>query len=487
MDYLYYIEKHKSLLFREHIVDGCNDSSSAYSFDVKRKSDPLLIVFLNSFDEQDFDRRRIPKLFLRLLLCFKESRAVINEWEKGSLTSEFVSWWITSDAWKEDCFELVKDADETTLFFLKCAFDAILSPVLYSLNGTNQARDVIENIMVTDWQAQKVYWSDNHIFPQSIYLNMLHIRMVEYSALWYFIKHQATVNTNNGYGLFPEKKVRYFCRNYLGVHYDLIKTDVFMDAVKYSEGYRGPHYDPTARYPATMSSERKWKQYYVENSLVILKNIRDPQGFCFGFDQEYLDYIRIGDYYQARNLLEIICVSLLHFSIYEVPIRRCTLCGHFYIPIKNPNAELNFCHRVFKKNTKKTCSSFHSHNQKSSVATNTDIPISRFERAVKSFRSSLSQSTLNDYLYGHEWLNFMRDVLVLMNKTVKKDSSQIANCEIVLRQMKALHKELRAVKKCPNFDLGSVDIKNDTLSSIESKLRMAEHLLSPPVAEKLNT
>lgn len=68
-----------------------------------------------------------------------------------------------------------------------------------------------------------------------------------------------------------------------------------------------------------MNSEQKWKRYYAENSLAVLKNIQDPQGFCIGFDKEYLDYVELGDHYQARNLLEVVCLSLLQFT-YRVKI-----------------------------------------------------------------------------------------------------------------------------------------------------------------------
>ena len=476
MDCLYYIEKEKSALFHECIIDGYNKSLILYSFDVNRKTDPLLITFLNHFSEQDFDRRRIPEVFLKMLLHFKESNMVIKEWESGSLNAEFVSWWITSDAWKEN-WPGAKVHNDVTLFFLKSILETVLSPILRSSRETTAAQNIIETVMMTDWRVQKVYWSNSQIYPQNAYLNLMHVKMVEYSALWHFINHQATFNCDHNYGLFPEKKVRYFSRSYLGIHFDLNKVDPFMEAVKYSDNYRGPFYDPSAHYPEMMNSETKWKRYYSENSLTVLKNIRDPQGFCVGFDKEYYDYERLGDYYTASNLLELICLTLLQFSIYGIPIRRCTLCGRFYIPIKNPTSDHNFCHRRLNDSTEKTCSMFHSHNQKSFVRSNDSNSAHRYERTVKSFRSTLSQSPLYEIEDGKKWIYLMREALVVIQTTVKNDQSQLENCETIIKNLKEMHMRLRRIDSCPKLEGCTIDARDDTIQNVILVLNRAERLI----------
>lgn len=474
MDYLYCARPCDNALFQEEIIDGYNHALKMYSFDVKKKTDSLLIQFLNNFQEKDFYHNGLPDLFIKVLLFFSENKEIRHYWELNRLSVEFIFQWITSGAWMDNC-SLINELDYASPFFIRCILEDVLKPLFYahSVNDVSNKQEILKIIMATDWKSQKVRCTYGKISPQNTYLRSLHLQLMLYSTLWHFINHQATFNVDSGYGIFPKKKVRYFCRNYLGIDLDYMQTDTFMEAIKVSENCRFLHYDPTTRLPVFMSQSERERRYYMGDSLEILKEINNPQKFCSAFDSEYQHYLKTEEHYRCKSIVDIVSFSLLHFAIYKVPVRRCTLCGRFYIPVKNSTTASNFCHRPSNENKQKSCSSYHSHNQKSFGLHTEEDPYIKLEKSIKSFRSTLSQSLIINKDNGHLWIDFLKKTLVVVNKAIKRDSSQIEMGSLVLQQAKEIYKTLKSAKELSKPQAEEINIRNDTLISLSAKLKAA--------------
>lgn len=475
MEYLYYVDNQNPVFFCENVVNGRNNAEILYNTAVSRKSDPLLIYFLNDFTESDFDRTGIPKTFTYFLTFIQNDEFLKAAWNRDHLTADEISWWLIRGEWHTRLSDNYQS--DLGVFYSFGILETLLSPILQQRSPDAVQSKLISAIMNTDWTTIRISWKSGRIFPDNDYLRYLHIPLVQFSAFWHFINHQAVSKVDDSIGLFPEKKVRYFTRSYLGIHFDSMRTDPFMEGVKGSAGYNGPLFDPTAHYPDTMNTEYKWKRFYAQNSFQVLKNVQDPFGFCRGIDSEYAQFAEYGDVFQAQRLLEILCLSLLHFSIYQVPIRRCSLCGQFYIPIKNPLSELNYCYRTNLRRNGKSCSYFHSHNQRGPAVSASSPDSIKLEKSIGSFRSTLSQSSLSEQENGSKWLSQFRDCLSAIKQIAKSEPLQAHECFAVLDQARELYRQLKETEQCPIPLDKELNVRNSNLYSVKNFLSEMSNLL----------
>lgn len=469
MESLYFLEDRNNAFFHESIVDGKNNARNLYEADVSRKSDPLLLRFLNEFSESDFTRKGLPRVFITFLIWFQQNEFIDEHWRKGQLNANAISWWLQEQQWITSL--PVEYRDPVGSFFAFGILETLLMPIVRQ--GDREAErtaSIINSLLSTNWRDIRVFWGNGRIFPYNDFLSHLHIALVEYSAFWHFVNHQVTVNIDGSFGLFPEKKVRYFCRSYLGIHFDTMRTDPFMEGAKIASSSSAPRFHSVDWFPEDMNAEYKLKRFYAQHSVHVLKNITNPVDFCVGIDKEYSQFAGHADVYQSRRLLEHVSLSLLHFSTNQVPIRKCSLCGRFYIPIKNPTSEMNYCHRVYYQGNGKTCSYYHSHNQRGISIDDISTEHLRVDKAINSFRSTLSQSILIDRDNGSRWLSIFRDCLTIIKNTAKANQIQIDECLSVLSEMKAVYGNLKKKAICPPPPKFELSTRNSNLYSVTEML-----------------
>ena len=173
-------------------------------------------------------------------------------------------------------------------------------------------------------------------------------------------------------------------------------------------------------------------------------------------------------------MLDTLCLSALHFAIYGVPVRRCSLCCRFYIPVKNQTADMNYCHRMIHPDRKQSCSAYHSHNQKISFSNGQETPGERFEKGVRSVRSALSQSKVNDLTNGPGWISFLKDALTVVNRVAKKDAGKLPECQALGEEIKEIHRLLKQQGSCPAMTLAAFHTRRDDLKVVADRLQEAK-------------
>ena len=469
MESLFFVENRDNAFFHERVVDGRNNAHNLYEADVCRKSDPLLVRFLNEFSESDFTRTGLPKVFTTFLIWLQQNDFINEHWRKGQLNAHTIAWWLHEQQWLTSL--PVEYRDTVGSFFAWGIIETLLMPIVRQGDSESaRTANIINSLLSTNWRDIRAFWGNGRIFPHNDFLSHLHIALVEYSAFWHFVNHQVTANIDGSFGLFPEKKVRYFCRSYLGIHFDTMRTDPFMEGVNNASSTSASLFHSADWFPEDMNAEYKLKRFYAQHSFHVLKGVTDPVDFCLRTDREYSQFAGHADIYQSRRLLEHVSLSLLHFSTNQVPIRKCSLCGRFYIPIKNPTSEMNYCHRVYYQGNGKTCSYYHSHNQRGISINDVSTEHLRVDKAINSFRSTLSQSTLIDKDNGSIYLSILRDCLTIIKKTAKVDPSQVDECFSVLSEMKEVYSKLKKKTACPNLSKSELSTRNSDLHSVTEML-----------------
>lgn len=458
MDCLFDTVQNDNCFFQERIVSRENPQTIYYRADVTRKSDPLLILFMNSLSSLECDGCHIPPVFSRMLHLFQNDRRIQAVWHEGNLNTTSISHWFSSGVWIDNLAE-----DETvSLFFLASILEAALKPI-FEIEKKNaiQSQQIIRNIMLTSWRQSQIDIADPSANPLQPYFQYLRTTLLEYSALWHFINHQATTRIDDSYGLFPEKKVRLFCKSCLGFSLDSIENNSFgiLLSMECQDIYgRGSKGNQTQRlFPGHTS---------------------DPKAFFSQFDGAYSRYLESGDCFHAGSLTEIICLSLLHFSIRNVPIRRCSLCQRFYIPAKNQSGEMNYCHRDYTTGARQSCSSYHSHNQRFTLPSSTSTQTQALDKRINTLRSTFAQSAVSDWPNGRSWMDFLRDAVTIVSRAAKKDARSFIRCSSILDHVRLLHQTLKRSGRCPEETVDPLNTKTDTLLIVEEKLQSAERIVA---------
>lgn len=92
---------------------------------------------------------------------------------------------------------------------------------------------------------------------------------------------------------------------------------------------------------------------------------------------------------------------------------------------------------------------------------------------MKSQRSILSQSSVNDLAYGPEWIGFFKDSITALNRQVKRDPTQVEECMTLLEWVKHLHKSLKRRGCCPELQIAAFHPRKIDMEALRSKLKKA--------------
>lgn len=466
MDCLFDTVQNGRCFFEERIVSRENPQTVYYRADVTRKSDPLLILFMNNLSSVELDGCHIPPIFSRMLHLFQNDRRIQAVWHEGALNTASIFHWFSSGVWIDNLAE----EETVSLFFLASILEAALKPI-FEIEKKNaiQSQQMINSIMSTSWRQSQIDIADRSANPLRPYFQYLRATLLEYSALWHFINHQATTRIDDSYGLFPEKKVRLFCKSCLGFSLDSNENNsfemLFNQSMECQNIFGGG--------PKDNQEQRLFPEY-----------TSDPKAFFSQFDEAYSRYLENGDCFHAGSLTEIICLSLLHFSIRSVPIRRCSLCQRFYIPTKNQSGEMNYCHRDYTTGAHQSCSSYHSHNQRFTLSSSTSTQTQALDKRINTLRSTFAQSAVSDWPNGRSWMDFLRDSVTIVSRAAKKDARSFIKCSSILDRVRLLHQTLKRIGRCPEKTVDPLNTKTDMLQTVEAKLQSAETIVASILEEQ---
>lgn len=159
-----------------------------------------------------------------------------------------------------------------------------------------------------------------------------------------------------------------------------------------------------------------------------------PEGIFDEFELKLSMEKEIG--YKFSNYFEACCISLINQISLGYPLRKCSLCGRYYIAKQNRTKAENYCNRLSLENPYWTCSLFHSHFKS---YYNGSANYNEIKKRVVNIRSYLAK--MDPHIQYQDCIGILYSWLTTIRKYAKERDKDGNNMEIAMHLLDAIEKK----------------------------------------------
>ncbi len=200
----------------------------------------------------------------------------------------------------------------------------------------------------------------------------------------------------------------------------------------------------------------------------------------FGDIEQMKNEASLSNVYLVNDFALLCAISLYYHALYQVPIRRCSLCNRYYIPKQNRKKEENYCHRIYprQKMTGKnlTCSEYNSHILSAKGKSEDEI-LNRLVKQINNLRSSLCQgiNKREHIRESVETVNFFQKILTVIKAEAKKNSP-LSDNNVSVKAGDAVKRLYDKLSKLDKAGMPEIErkIKEDNIFDSEAEVTSEE-------------